>query len=95
MTIDRLIEEVKAAIGIVSDDTDIDNQIRIRIYAVIQYINRGGANLNIETLTEYEIFCIARGVDDMLNQNGNYSEGFVAMASQIQLGGQADEQEQK
>ena len=58
----------------------------------MNYINNGGGNITPENATEYEIQAIALGVNDLLNQNGGgFSEGFKAMAAQIQLrGGEND-----
>ena len=86
MAAERLTELVKQAIGIVSDDADVNNQIRIKALAVMRYINNGGANIMAENANEYEIQCIALGVNDLL-YNGGYSEGFKEMARQIQLVG--------
>ena len=92
MTAERIVEGVKEFLGIISDDTDINNQIRGKAIAVMNYINNGGGNITPENATEYEIECIARGVNDLLNQNGGgFSPGFEAMAAQIQLrGGEND-----
>ena len=88
MTEERFLELVRAAAGIITDDDDVITQLRIKTLAVMHYINRGGGNISPETATEYEIQAIALGVNDLLNQNGcEYSEGFKAMAAQIQLGG--------
>lgn len=88
MTEREFLEEIKSAAGIITDDPDINNQLRIKSLAVMHYINNGGGNITLENATEYEIQCIALGVNDLLNQNGcEYSEGFKAMASQIQLRG--------
>lgn len=88
MTEREFLEEVKIAAGIITDDPDVNNQLRIKSLAVMHYINHGGGNITLENATEYEIQCIALGVNDLLNQNGcEYSEGFKAMASQIQLRG--------
>ena len=92
MTAERIVEGVKESLGIISDDTDINNQIRGKAIAVMNYINNGGGNITPENATEYEILAIALGVNDLLNQNGSeFSEGFKAMAAQIQLrGGEND-----
>ena len=92
MTAERIVEGVKKSLGIISDDTDINNQIRGKAIAVMNYINNGGGNITPENATEYEIEAIARGVNDLLNQNGGgFSKGFEAMAAQIQLrGGEND-----
>ena len=92
MTAERIVEGVKESLGIISDDTDVNNQIRGKAIAVMHYINNGGGNITPENATEYEIECIARGVNDLLNQNGGgFSPGFEAMAAQIQLrGGEND-----
>ena len=92
MTAERIVEGVKESLGIISDDTDINNQIRGKAIAVMNYINNGGGNITFENATEYEIATIAIGVNDLLNQNGGgFSEGFEAMAQQIQLrGGEND-----
>ena len=91
MTEERFLELVRAAAGIITDDDDVITQLRIKTLAVMHYINRGGGNISPETATEYEIQAIALGVNDLLNQNGcEYSEGFKAMAEQIQLGGDSN-----
>ena len=92
MTAERIVEGVKESLGIISDDTDINNQIRGKAIDVMNYINNGGGNITPENATEYEIQAIALGVNDLLNQNGSeFSEGFKAMAAQIQLrGGEND-----
>lgn len=92
MTAERIVEGVKESLGIISDDTDVNNQIRGKAIAVMNYINNGGGNITPENATEYEIEAIALGVNDLLNQNGGgFSEGFKAMAAQIQLrGGEND-----
>ena len=92
MTAERIVEGVKESLGIISDDTDINNQIRGKAIDVMNYINNGGGNIKPENATEYEIQAIALGVNDLLNQNGSeFSEGFKAMAAQIQLrGGEND-----
>ena len=92
MTAERIVEGVKESLGIISDDTDINNQIRGKAIAVMHYINHGGGNISPENAAEYEIQAIALGVNDLLNQNGSeFSEGFKAMAAQIQLrGGEND-----
>ena len=92
MTAERIVEGVKESLGIISDDTDINNQIRGKAIAVMNYINNGGGNITSENATEYEIQAIALGVNDLLNQNGSeFSEGLKAMAAQIQLrGGEND-----
>ena len=92
MTAERIVEGVKESLGIISDDTDVNNQIRGKAIAVMNYINNGGGNITPENATEYEIEAIARGVNDLLNQNGSgFSKGFEAMAAQIQLrGGEND-----
>ena len=92
MTAERIVEGVKKFLGIISDDTDVNNQIRGKAIAVMNYINNGGGNITLENATEYEIATIAIGVNDLLNQNGGgFSDGFEAMAQQIQLrGGEND-----
>ena len=42
MTAERIVEGVKESLGIISDDTDINNQIRGKAIAVMHYINNGG-----------------------------------------------------
>lgn len=92
MTENEFLEGVRTAAGIITDDSDVLNQLRIKTLAVMHYINHGGGNITIENATEYEIQAIALGVNDLLNQNGcEFSEGFEAMASQIQLGGGRNE----
>lgn len=92
MTEREFLEEIKSAAGIITDDPDINNQLRIKSLAVMHYINNGGGNITLENATEYEIQAIALGVNDLLNQNGSeFSKGFKAMAAQIQLrGGEND-----
>ena len=92
MTAERIVEGVKESLGIISDDTDVNNQIRGKAIAVMNYINNGGGNITPENVTEYEIGAIALGVKDLLNQNGDgFSKGFETMAQQIQLrGGEND-----
>ena len=92
MTAERIVEGVKKILGIISDDTDVNNQIRGKAIAVMNYINNGGGNITLENATEYETAPTAIGVNDLLNQNGGgFSKGFEAMAAQIQLrGGEND-----
>ena len=92
MTEEDFLREVRSAAGIITEDNDIINQLRIKTLAVMHYINNGGGNITPENATEYEIQAIALGVNDLLNQNGSeFSEGFKAMAAQIQLrGGEND-----
>ena len=45
MTAERIVEGVKESLGIISDDTDINNQIRGKAIAVMHYINNGGGNI--------------------------------------------------
>lgn len=86
MTAEELTEKVKDAMGILTDDADTNNQLRIKALAVMRYINNGGGAVTLDNASEYEIQCIALGVNDLLNQNGTeFSEGFKAMASQLQL----------
>ena len=92
MTAERIVEGVKKILGIISDDTDVNNQIRGKAIAVMNYINNGGGNITLENATEYEIATIAIGVNDLLNQNGGgFSDGFEAMAQQIQLRGEEND----
>ena len=92
MTEEDFLREVRSAAGIITEDNDVINQLRIKALAVMRYINNGGGNITPENATEYEIQAIALGVNDLLNQNGSeFSEGFKAMAAQIQLrGGEND-----
>ena len=92
MTEEDFLREVRSAAGIITEDNDVINQLRIKTLAVMRYINNGGGNITPENATEYEIQAIALGVNDLLNQNGSeFSEGFKAMAAQIQLrGGEND-----
>lgn len=92
MTENEFFEKVRIAAGIITDDSDVTNQLKIKTIAVMHYINNGGGNITPENATEYEIQAIALGVNDLLNQNGSeFSEGFKAMAAQIQLrGGEND-----
>ena len=92
MTENEVFEKVRIAAGIITDDSDVTNQLKIKTIAVMHYINHGGGNISPENATEYEIQAIALGVNDLLNQNGSeFSEGFKAMAAQIQLrGGEND-----
>ncbi|MBS7389816.1 MAG: hypothetical protein KIG33_05715 [Oscillospiraceae bacterium] len=88
MTEEDFLREVRSAAGIITEDNDVINQLRIKALAVMRYINNGGGNITPENATEYEIQTIANGVNDLLNQNGGgFSEGFEAMAQQIQLRG--------
>ena len=92
MTENEFFEKVRIAAGIITDDSDVTNQLKIKTIAVMHYINHGGGNISTENAAEYEIQAIALGVNDLLNQNGSeFSEGFKAMAAQIQLrGGEND-----
>ena len=92
MTENEFFEKVRIAAGIITDDSDVTNQLKIKTIAVMHYINHGGGNISPENATEYEIQSIALGVNDLLNQNGSeFSKGFKAMAEQIQLrGGEND-----
>lgn len=88
MTEEDFLREVRSAAGIITEDNDVINQLRIKTLAVMRYINNGGGNITPENATEYEIQTIANGVNDLLNQNGGgFSPGFEAMAAQIQLRG--------
>lgn len=88
MTTDEFVKKVAANIGIISDDPDVLAQVGIRALGVIGYINGGGGNVTIETITDYELLCVSLGTADILVQKlPQYSPGFMAMAMQLQLGG--------
>ena len=88
MTEERFIELVGVAADINIDDNDLYNKVKLNAFAVMEHINRGGGNITLENVTEYEIKTIALGVNDLLNVNDpKYSQGFYSMAQQIQLGG--------
>lgn len=86
MTEAELVERVAKTIGILTDDDDVLEQVKMRMYGTIGYINGGGGHLNISELSDYEILCISLGVADLLVQKlPDYSPGFAAMASQLML----------
>lgn len=88
MTEQEFVKRIARNIGILSEDADVLEQVKIRAMGVIGYINNGGGCVSIDTVNDYELLCISLGVADILIQKmPEYSPGFVAMATQIQLKG--------
>ena len=45
MTENEFFEKVRIAAGIITDDSDVTNQLKIKTIAVMHYINHGGGNI--------------------------------------------------
>lgn len=92
MTKAEFIKRVALNTGYTTDNENVLATVETRAMGVMEFINKGGGRLSIETLTDYEILCISLGVADMLNQQGaEYSPGFIAMSQQLQLSGSDEE----
>ena len=48
MTAEELTEKVKDAMGILTDDADTNNQLRIKALAVMRYIKNGGGAVTMD-----------------------------------------------
>lgn len=81
----ELLKNVKTQLEILTDDEDIDNNIRLKILAVMVYLSNGGASE--ESLkSPLAISCISIGVNDLLeNKAGgsSFSPAFNTIANQI------------
>lgn len=83
---DTYASEILRNIGISEADEEILAQIKNKAAAVIGFMNAGGAKLDAENLSEYELTVISIGVNDLLNNTSGgtgYSPAFKMMAMQL------------
>lgn len=88
-----LVEEVKKALGITTDDELVNANIKIKVIAVKEYLINGGA-LHMKddpvtgknSITDIDVSCIAMGTNDLLNNKAGetkFSPAFNLIAMQI------------
>lgn len=63
---DEFFLKVKANLGIVTDDEDINISIRLRLNTIVGYLINGGAS-ETSIISDSGIGCIAIGVNDLLS----------------------------
>lgn len=88
---DELLINVKNELGITINDNEINNSIKLKIKAIIEYLNSGGANIpgediNYEGISTRAVSCISIGVNDLLNNKAGdtkFSPAFNMLAMQI------------
>lgn len=82
-----ILEEVKVALSITTDDEAINRNLNIKINAVKKYLFKAGLIIqDEESLDEEVIACIATGVNDLLNNKAGetrFSPAFNMLAMQI------------
>lgn len=82
---------LKIMIGIGLNEQDMEDEqvqttIRLKATMVIGYLNEGGASLDPENLTDYELGVVANGVNDLLNNTAGGTElspSFKLFAGQL------------
>lgn len=80
-----LLDDVKTALGIITDDQDVNTTLTLKIEAVKGYLEDAGATLD-EPLTPKQASCISIGVNDLLNNKAGgtvFSPAFYTLANQI------------
>ncbi|MBS4958914.1 MULTISPECIES: hypothetical protein [Clostridium] len=83
---EKLLENVKAELGITINDELIDKNIILKINAVKGYLENGGAKIDINNISGETLSCIAIGVNDLLNNKAGetkFSPAFNMLAMQI------------
>lgn len=55
-------------------DAELQTVVRAKAAIVIGYLNGGGARLETENLTDYELGVVANGVNDLLNNTAGGTE---------------------
>lgn len=86
MTESEVLGKVKQYIGAIIEDEAVNAQIMLKLNAVIQYLNDGGAVIAFESITDKQICCVAMGVNDLLNSGSgatSFSPAFDIIAKQI------------
>lgn len=93
MNDDTLVSKVKEALGITTDDTVVNSNIRLKTITAKEYLIKAGA-LHMKTdpvtnengISDIDVSCIAIGVNDLLNCKAGetkFSPAFVTLAMQI------------
>lgn len=83
---EKLLENVKAELGITINDELIDKNIILKINAVKGYLENGGAKIDINNISGETLSCIAIGVNDLLNNKAGetkFSPAFNMLTMQI------------
>ncbi len=87
--IDSLVTECKIGLGMQEEEAAFDNVLRQKVKTVLPFLRRAG--VSDETLaSEDAIGVIVMGVGDIWNQEAGtvkFSPAYIAMASQLALGG--------
>lgn len=68
------------------DDPELQASVRGKVAVVIGYLNGGGARLDVENLTDYELGVVANGVNDLQNNTAGsteFSPSFKLCAMQL------------
>jgi len=84
----QALEETKNLLPIITDDEDVNNSIKLKMLAVVNYLYNGGASKGNIT-SPLGMACVALGVQDLMERKGggvSFSPAFNAIASQITRG---------
>lgn len=68
------------------EDTELQTVVKAKAAIIIGYLNSGGASLDSENLTDYELGVVANGVNDLLNNTAGGTElssSFKIFAGQL------------
>lgn len=83
-----LLDDIKESLGIITDDSEIDKNLTLKINTVKMYLKKGGADIpdNDEEISDTVKGCIAIGVNDLLNNKAGetkFSPAFNILAMQV------------
>ena len=83
-----LLDDIKESLGLITNDSEIDKNLILKINTVKMYLKKGGADIpnNDEEISDIIKGCIAIGVNDLLNNKAGetkFSPAFNILAMQV------------
>jgi len=84
----QALEEIKRLLEIITEDEDVNNSIKLKMLACVNYLYNGGASKE-SIISPLGMACVAVGTNDLMERKGggvSFSPAFNTIANQVARG---------